>query len=174
MTNFIDIVLNLRRRLPGERRLVWAIGLALALLLPSFSGCACPEPRRPTPALDSPEHVRRVETMIANARARKLWTMDDERAFSHNVSRLSPDTAFAYATQIAMLINTQAMEIDRTPPKTKPPAQCPCGTCNGTPIPAPPAPPVTTGGRPSVQQPGTTAPANPAVKQPLQAPTRAP
>ena len=172
MTNFIDVSLPMWRKLRRARRLTRPLGLALALLLPAFSACNCPETRHPTPVPDSLEHVRKVEATIANARARRVWTVDDERAFSHNVSRLSGDTAFAYATQIAMLINTQAMEIDRTRPKTPPPPKCPCGTCDDTTVPY--QPPASTGGRPTGAQPGTTAPASPSAKQPLQAPTRVP
>lgn len=160
MTNFTDVSLTMWRRLRRERRLTRPLGLALALVLPAFSACTCPEIRRPTPVVDNPQHVTNIQTTIANARARRVWTADDERAFSHNLSGLSGDTAFAYAVQISMLINTQAMELDHTPPKTKPAARCPCGTCDGTTI---PAPPVTT--RPTGVQPGTTAPASPSSKR---------
>lgn len=173
MTTSIEISLSAWHRLRRPRALTWSLGLALIVLLPLFGGCACPEPRHATLVVDSPEHVKNVETTIANAQARRVWTVEDERAFSRNLSHLSPDTAFAYAKQIATLINNQAMTIDRRPPKTRRPALCPCGTCNGTSTPAAPASPDTTGGRPTSPQPGTTAPAAPAVKQ-QQAPTRVP
>lgn len=153
----------------------WLLAMALTLLLPCLSGCNCPEPRypnQPVRIVDSPEHVRNVQVTISNAQAKGVWTADDERAFSHNMSHLSAETRFAYGVQIATLINTKAMVIDRTPPKTKPPARCPCGTCNGATTPASPASPDTTGGRPTGAQPGTTAPASPSPKQPVSSPTR--
>jgi len=171
---------------PGLRRastIAGPVAMALALLLPAFSGCNCPEPRFASdiaPVPDSPEHVRNVQVTISNAQAKGVWTVDDERTFSRNMSHMSAETRFAYGVQIATLINTKAMIVDRTPPKTKPPARCPCGTCSGTSTPAAPATPDTTGGRPTdaqpgtppSAQPGTTAPASPTAKQP-QSPKRA-
>jgi len=174
MTAFTDRSFAAWRRFRRSPLLALPVGLALTMLLPAFSGCACPEPKYPTPVVDSPENVRNVATTIANAQARRVWTVNDERAFSHNLSHLSPDTAFAYAMQIAKLINTQMMAIDRSESKTPRPPRCPCATCNGTTLPAPPAPPVTTGGRQPGTAPGTTGAASPAAKQPLQAPTRVP
>jgi len=173
MTNYIEISLSALDRLRRPRALTWSLGLALIVLVPLFGGCACPEPRHATQVVDSPEHVKNVETTIANAQARRVWTVEDERAFSRNLTHLSSDTAFAYAKQIAVLINNGAMTIDRRPPKTKRPALCPCGTCKGTTTPAAPASPDTSGGRPGMQpsaQPGTAAPASPAAKQPTRVP----
>ena len=157
----------------------WPLAMTLAVLMPAFSGCTCPEPRYPrypAPVVDSPEHVRFVETTINNAKTRGVWTAEDEQAFSQSMPMLSAETRFEMGRQIAVAINTKAMVRQSRNPKGQSPPKCPCGRCDGATVPYQP-PPTTTGARPLGGQPSapgmTTAPAIPAAKQP-QAPTRAP
>ena len=174
----------MKRSLLSASTLVGPFALALTLLLPSLSGCNCPEPRYPKypPVVESPEHVRFVQATIENARAKGVWTAADERAFSHSLPQLSAETRFELGRQIASLINTRAMKVERLAPKGEPPSTCPCGRCDGATVPYQPPRDQTTrdtaGARQTGVQPSapgaTTGPASPAAKQPLQAPPRAP
>jgi hypothetical protein len=134
------------------------LALALVSSIALLGACQCPEPHHPTPVMDSPEHVRNVEITIANAQARQVWTQADERAFSQNMAHMSIETRFAMGKRIAQLINSKAMAHDRTPPKTEPVPECPCGRCGGVPTPVAPASPApATNMPPNGAQPGPRA-----------------
>jgi hypothetical protein len=108
---------------------ILAAPLAIALAL--ASGCYCPEPHHARPFTDSPKHNDATKAQLAAAESKKLWTGEDEQAFRSNLSQLSPETRLAFAKRLATLINSKAVKIDRTPPKTPEAPLCPCGTCNG-------------------------------------------
>lgn len=135
------------------RTCLLASPLALALTL--LNGCQCPETHHAQRVVDSPEHVRAVETTIVNAQARHLWTSADQREFRNNMSKMSLEKRFELAKRIATLINTKAMRIDNPKSKTPPPRICPCtpGFCDADPAPAAPAP--TTSTEPTNAQPGS-------------------
>jgi len=175
---------TMRRFLLSASTVAGPFALALSMLLPSVSGCCCPEPQYPKylPVVENPEQVRYVQATIQSARAKGVWTAADEKAFSHSLPQMSAENRFELGRQIASLINTKAMKVERYEPKGEPPSTCPCGRCEGATVPYQPPrdqpPRDTTGGRQTGVQPSapgaTTAPASPAAKQPLQAPTRAP
>ncbi len=114
---------------------------ALPIVACLAAGC-CPAPDTVAKLPDNAQHLEAAKGRLAAAEQKKVWTAEDERAFSRNLANLSQESHLALAVQLARDINTKAIHVERPTRRGPEPPICPCvpGLCEATPPAPTPAP----------------------------------
>jgi hypothetical protein len=109
---------------------------------------------------DNAQHLEAAKARLAAAEQKKVWTADDERAFSRNLANLSQESHLALAVQLARDINTKAVRIERPTRRGPEPPICPCvpGLCEAAPPAPTPAPDMSAPPRAGMAPPAAPAP----------------